>query len=423
MDVFTAHDLQVSLGGNRVLGPLDLHIASGSFLGILGPNGSGKTTLLRVLAGTLRPTAGESRLDGRLLKDYRTTELARLVGVVPQQFTLDFSFTVREMVGMGRYAHTHRGMRRQRPAVADHEAEAVETALIETGLTELADRMVTSLSGGERQRALIAQTLAQGTPTLLLDEPLNNLDLNHQLEIMQLLARLHREGRTIAVVLHDLNMAAQYCDELLLLNHGLTAARGTPSDVLDPRIVLDVYRVRVAVHSQGQRPYVTPLWTKARGELCEEALAGVHVIAGGGAASPLIEELVLHGLAPSIGIVSVFDSDYATAQRYELEVVSAPPFQPFPSDALQSLADQIRAANMVVVAPLFFGPGNLESLNMALEAQQAGKTVILMDDPPIAERDLTEGHAARLTENLRAAGAIRVETVSEVIAALSRLPS
>ena len=220
----------------------------------------------------------------------------------------------------------------------------MESALAQTGLTDLAGRLVTGLSGGERQRALIAQTLAQQTPTLLLDEPLNNLDLNHQLEIMQLLAGLHAEGRTIAVVLHDLNMAAQYCEELLLLTHGLQAARGEPSAVLDPRVILDVFRVRVAVHRQGQRPYVTPLWTKSRGEICEEPLGGVHVIAGGGAASELIEELVLRGLTPSVGIVSVFDTDYATAQRYELEVVSAPPFQPFPADALQQLQTHIREA-------------------------------------------------------------------------------
>ena len=294
-----------------MLGPLDLEIRQGSFIGILGPNGSGKTTLLRALTGTVKPTAGTTLLEGRPLGDYRATELARRVGVVPQQFYLDFSFTVREMVSMGRYAHPRHEERRGDGASAgDDAAMAVESALAQTGLTDLAGRLVTGLSGGERQRALIAQTLAQQTPTLLLDEPLNNLDLNHQLEIMQLLAGLHAEGRTIAVVLHDLNMAAQYCEELLLLNHGLQAARGEPSAVLDPRVILDVFRVRVAVHRQGQRPYVTPLWTKSRGEICEEPLGGVHVIAGGGAASELIEELVLRGLTPSVGIVSVFDTDY-----------------------------------------------------------------------------------------------------------------
>ncbi len=421
-DVFDVRGLEVALGGTRVLGPLDLQIEQGGFLGILGPNGSGKTTLLRALTGTVKPTAGTALLEGRPLREYRASELARRVGVVPQQFYLDFSFTVREMVSMGRYAHPRGAGKHEREAADGDHAEAVEAALAQTGLMELADRLVTGLSGGERQRALIAQTLAQETPTLLLDEPLNNLDLNHQLEIMQLLARLHDEGRTIAVVLHDLNMAAQYCQELLLLNHGQTAARGEPSAVLDPHVILDVFRVRVAVHRQGQRPYVTPLWTQSRGDLCqgEEPSASVHVVAGGGAASELIEELVLRGLTPSVGIVSVFDTDYSTAQRYELEVVSAPPFQPFPPDALQQLALHISQAEMVAVAPVFFGPGNLEPLHMALEAQRSGKPVIIMDQPPIAERDLTGGEAERLTRELLSAGAVRVTSTAEVVSLLAR---
>ena len=136
--------------------------------------------------------------------------------MVPQQFDLDFGFTVEEMVAMGRYAHGGRAA----------DGEAVAAALEATGLVPLAGRLITELSGGERQRALIAQTLAQETPVLLLDEPLNNLDLNHQLEVMQLLVRLHAAGRTIAVVVHDLNMASQYCDELVLLDQGRVAAQG-----------------------------------------------------------------------------------------------------------------------------------------------------------------------------------------------------
>ena len=297
---------------------------------------------------------------------------------------------------MGRYVHGGR-------AAADRAA--VAAALEETGLSPLAGRVVTQLSGGERQRALIAQTLAQETGILLLDEPLNNLDLNHQLEIMQLLRRLHADGRTICVVLHDLNMAAQYCDELVLLDRGRLAARGEPMDILDPRVILDVFRVRVAVHRQGQRPYITPLWTRSQ----EVPLAGrrtrVHVIAGGGAASELIEELVLQGFAPTVGIVSVFDTDYATAQRYELEVVSAPPFQAFPPETVEQMAAQVDDADVVVVAPVFFGPGNVEPLRVALAAAAAGKKVLLIDHPPIRERDLSEGEATALVGALLAAGA------------------
>ncbi len=321
-----------------MLGPVDLAIPSGAFVGILGPNGSGKTTLLRALSGALRPTAGEVLLEGRPVGQYRTGELARRLGVVPQQFTLDFSFTVEEMVAMGRYAQggaaDGRAARRGRAA----DGAAVAAALEATGTTTLADRLITELSGGERQRALIAQTLAQDTPVLLLDEPLNNLDLNHQLEIMQLLERLHASGRTIVVVLHDLNMAAQYCEELVLLDQGRLAARGKAADILDPRLILEVFKVRVTVHRQGRRPYLTPMWSSTPERSRAADQPRVHVIGGGGAASALVEELVARGFTPSVGIVSIFDTDFATAQRYELEVVSAPPFEPFPEEAVQELA-------------------------------------------------------------------------------------
>ncbi len=414
--------LEVELGGRPVLGPLDLQIHPGSFVGIAGPNGSGKTTLLRALTGAVRPSAGEVLLNGRPVDGYRPLELARLVAVVPQDFTLDFNFTVEEMVAMGRYARTRRGgagaddaVRATLPGAVPYSGDPVAAALEATGVTALAGRLVTELSGGERQRALIAQSLAQETPVLLLDEPLNNLDLNHQLEIMQLLSRLHAAGTTVVVVLHDLNIAAQYCDELVLLNQGRLAARGTPRDILEPGIVLEVFKVRVAVHRQGPRPYITPLWSGAP----ESPLAGkrkrVHVIAGGGAASDLLEKLVLAGLAPTVGIVSVFDTDYATAQLYELEVISAPPFEPFPPEALRELEALAHEAEVIIVAPVFFGRGNLAPLETALRAAQAGRKVVVVGQPPIEERDISGGEATRLIRELLAAGAVEVEDAGQAV--------
>ncbi len=355
-----------------------------------------------------------------------------MVGVVPQQFNLDFSFTVEEMVAMGRYAYGARGGAADAgkgdasparegaapvgSAQGAADGAAVAAALEATGMTALARRLVTELSGGERQRALIAQTLAQETPVLLLDEPLNNLDLNHQLEIMQLLGSLHAAGKTVAVVLHDLNIAAQYCEELVLLDKGRVAARGEPTDILDPRLILEVFRVRVAVHRQGQRPYLTPLWSRSHEAAREGGGTKVHVIAGGGAASELMEELVLCGYAPTVGIVSVFDTDYATAQRYELEVVSAPPFQPFPAEAVAEMESLVADTDVLVVSPVFFGQGNLEPLRVALRALQAGKKVLVADRPPIGERDLSDGEATDLVGRLLAAGAVPFSHIRQALA-------
>jgi iron complex transport system ATP-binding protein len=324
--------------------------------------------------------------------------------VVPQHFNLDFTFSVEEMVAMGRYVHGLAG-----------GGTSVASALRATGLTELSGRIITQLSGGERQRALIAQTLAQETPTILLDEPLNNLDLNHQIETMQLLRALHSSGRTLVVVLHDLNMAAQYCDELLLLDQGRIAARGTPAEVLDPRLVLEVFKARVSVHTQGRRPYVTPVWSEPAGAAKRQEYQRVHVIAGGGGATGLIEELVMRGFAPSVGVVSVFDTDFATAQAYELEVVSSPPFEPFTAEAMREFDALARKADVLLVAPIFFGRGNLAPLRTALHAAKAGTKVIVVDTPPIRVRDMCDGEATDLIDQLLTAGATRVEDPARAV--------
>jgi iron complex transport system ATP-binding protein len=338
------------------------------------------------------------------------------------------------MVAMGRYAHG--GRRPHLPvetlqavgtvggAAANAGAQtagpaadeaAVQAALSETGLADLAGRQVTQLSGGERQRALVAQTLAQESPILLLDEPLNNLDLNHQLEVMQLLRRLNEAGRTIVVVLHDLNIAGQYCEQIVLLDGGRIAAQGSPADILDPTVILEVFRVRVAVHHQGSRPYITPLWTNTHQVAGEGGAVKVHVMAGGGAASTLVEELVLHGFTPSVGVVSVFDTDYVTAGRYELEVVSAPPFQPFPAQTVEEMDALVRASSILVVAPVFFAPGNMDLLRVALEAARRGQPVVFLEAGSIEQRDLAGGEAVALVGESLAAGALAVETVAEAV--------
>lgn len=409
--LYEIRGLEVELGSRLVLGPLDLEIKQGTFLGMLGPNGSGKTTLLRTIAGGIKPKTGSLTFEGRSIDSYRAAELARRAGVVPQQFQLDFNFTVGEMVAMGRYAHSARG----RTDVSAADGEAVAAALAATGMTAMAERPITELSGGEKQRALIAQTLAQQTPTLLLDEPLNNLDLNHQLETMQLLRSLNREGRTIIVVVHDLNMAAQYCDELLLLRDGCQAARGTPAEVINPQTVLEVFGVRVVVHREGSRPYMTPLWSGMRHLQSDGQARRVHVIAGGDAASGILHELVSRGHAPTVGIVSVFDTDYSTAQRYELEVVSAPPFQAFPVEALEEHERLSIEAEVIVVAPIFFGPGNLTVMQAVLDAARAGKKVIVVDGAQIAERDMSNGAATQLFAELASLGAAPAEDVRQLL--------
>lgn len=238
---------------------LTLAIAAGEVLGVIGPNSAGKTTLIRLLTRVLEPERGEIRLDGRPLARLSRWELARAVAVVPQEVPQALPFTVEQLVLMGRYPH---GPRRFFETAAD--VAVAREAMALTGVLDLAGAPVEGLSGGERQRVVLARALAQEPRLLVLDEPTAHLDLRYQVECVALLRRVNRErGTTILLVSHDLNLAAEVSDRLLLLADGCVAGLGTPSVVLDDRILADVYRCRVRVdRAESGRPHVRLVWPR-----------------------------------------------------------------------------------------------------------------------------------------------------------------
>ena len=226
----SATDLRVRLGGEPVLSDVSLSVDRGEFVGLVGPNGAGKTTLLRTLNGTLTPDAGTVRVDDTPLSTQSSRETARRVATVPQETSLSFEFSVADVVEMGRTPYVSRFGR----TTAD-DREAVATAMDAAEVAEFADRSVQTLSGGERQRVLLARALAQETPALLLDEPTASLDINHQVRTLSLV-RETVDGdtdRAVLAAIHDLDLAARYCDRLLLLSDGAIQAAGDPAAVLD----------------------------------------------------------------------------------------------------------------------------------------------------------------------------------------------
>ncbi len=241
--VFAIRDLSFAYGPQPVLRGLDLEIIPGRFHGLVGPNGCGKTTLLDVMTGLLRPSAGSVRFQGRPLAAWRAGELARSLSLTPQEPGLGFPYTVRETVLMGRHAFIPRFS-----APAPRDEELVEAALARLDLTGLAHQPVTELSGGEKQRVILARSLAQAAPVMLLDEPTNNLDVRHALAALGELERLVRaEGRTVVAVLHDLNLAAAFCDQLILMDQGRVVAQGPTPEALCAANLESVFGVRAAV--------------------------------------------------------------------------------------------------------------------------------------------------------------------------------
>ncbi|GAA4192732.1 ABC transporter ATP-binding protein [Microbacterium oryzae] len=226
-------------GGVLVVDEVTLHPQPGDTVGLLGPNGSGKSSLLRLLQGVARPESGTVLLDGADLRTLRRRDLARTVATVTQHADTDVDLVVRDVVRLGRTPY-------RSPFGLDSAADdrAVEAALRHAGLAGKADRLWHTLSGGERQRAQIARALAQEPREILLDEPTNHLDIRHQLEILRLIADL---PVTAVIALHDLNLAAMFCDHLVVLDRGRVVAGGAPADVLTSELIAQVYGVRADV--------------------------------------------------------------------------------------------------------------------------------------------------------------------------------
>ena len=236
-----------------VLKNIELAIKQGSFTGLIGPNGSGKSTLVKLLNGTIKPDTGAVYIGGQALAGMNKSKLARAVACVPEETNIAFPFTCLEIVLMGRtpYLKRFQWEKKEDFAIAEKCMELTDTSRFRA-------RPVNELSSGEKQRVIIARALAQEPAILLLDEPTSHLDINHQKEIFDLLRRLNRESAlTIFAVLHDVNIASLYCDEIILLNRGAVYLKGNPSGIITGKNIKEVYGIDVRVDSSGERPAIS----------------------------------------------------------------------------------------------------------------------------------------------------------------------
>lgn len=236
-------DIFASYRETPVLAGVSLQFPEGKFIGVIGPNGAGKTTLLKVMSGVKMPQRGEVMLNGTNLNAFSRKEIARIMAVVPQSSFIPPLFSVEDVVFMGRYPR-----HRRRFSFSQEDGRAVEEAMRKTNTLRLQERPVNEISGGERQEVIIARALAQEPRVLLLDEPTANLDIKHQLRILSLIRGLIRgEGLTAVMVIHDLNIAARFCDKLVLLHGGRVFAQGGPGDVLTPKNLSAAYEVEAQI--------------------------------------------------------------------------------------------------------------------------------------------------------------------------------
>lgn len=236
-------DLHAMLGGTEILHGIDFTAGDRSLVGVIGPNGSGKSTLLKCIYRVLKPSEGAVFVDGQPLSEYRVRDSAKKIAVLAQHNFYNFEFTVQDVVLMGRAPHK-RAL--ERDSAADFKI--VHEAMERVGVAPLRDRLFSTLSGGEQQRVLLARALAQQTPCLILDEPTNHLDIKYQLELLDLVRSLNR---TVIAAIHDLNIAAMYCDTIFVMQSGHIVAAGAPRDVLTRSLIRSVYEVDADVFTDS----------------------------------------------------------------------------------------------------------------------------------------------------------------------------
>lgn len=403
-----ARELVYQVDAARLLDEVSLSAEEGEFVGLIGPNGAGKTTFLRSIAGLLRVQEGSVSLEGTDLGQMSAKDVARIQAHVPQIAAYTFGFTSMEVVLMGRYPHMGRF---QVEGAADRRIARESMDLTETG--DFADRTVTTLSGGERQRVLVARALAQQPRILLLDEPTSNLDIQHQLKVLDIVQGLVADGMTAIAAIHDLSLAARYCHRLVLMLHGRVLAQGPPAQVLTPANIEAAFGVRAVVF---QDPFTgspsISLLDQARPVNQVSSGARVHVVCGGGTGARLMYELQRAGFTVTAGVLGAGDTDRSAADILGVDYVPVTAFSPIDRELHARHIDLVEASDVTVLCDLPIGTDNLRNL----EALTSARRLVLIESSPFPERDFTEGAALKLFEALTPVA--RCRTTNEAIAAI-----
>jgi iron complex transport system ATP-binding protein len=335
--MIAVENLSLSFDDVQVLDGLDLGVERGEFVAVVGPNGAGKSTLLRTINGTLDPDDGTVTLDGTPTEEQSARAVSRQVGTVPQDTSMGFAFTVEQVVEMGRTPH------RSRLDWTD-EGDPIDRALERTETAALRDRQIDEISGGQRQRVVLARALAQEPDALVLDEPTASLDINHQIRVLELITELVADGKAVLAAIHDLDLAARYCDRIAVLADGQIRANGRPETVLDDPALERAFGTETAVTANPVTgtPTVTALGDRPNRD------GRVHVTGVGESAVAATRRLWQAGFTVSVGPVPEGSVLAHAAAAFGIDVLTAPPFQP-PGEAVASGAEKLVAESDVLV--------------------------------------------------------------------------
>ncbi|WP_267639331.1 ATP-binding cassette domain-containing protein [Haloarchaeobius amylolyticus] len=402
-------DVTVAYGDATVLDSVSLSVDAGTFVGLVGPNGAGKTTLLRTMSAALAPETGSITVCGEDVQALSAKAASRQVAVVPQDTTVSFSFPVRDLVAMGRTPHRSR-FTTARPE--DHRA--IDDAIERVGIADLADRPVDELSGGERQKVAIARALAQETPVLLLDEPTASLDVNHQIETLELVRELVADGKTAVAAIHDLSLAARYCDELALLAGGDIVASGEPDSVLTrPRLRESFDAETVLTRNPvTESVTVTPL-----AQSVDALDRRVHVLGNGSVAARTLERLASADAAVTVGPAPPGDAVVETARLLGVDPLLSDPYTALDEASVDSLRAHVAESDVVVLAEPHLSAGNSAVLDVVAEAD----SLVVVEDGPWRASVAGDLHS-RYAQVRERATVTDPETVARAVQAAGQTP-
>tara|TARA_Y100000588_G_scaffold386362_1_gene481767 strand:- start:1575 stop:2879 length:1305 start_codon:yes stop_codon:yes gene_type:complete len=393
-ELLRVKDLTVSITGTKIIDSISFSLTRGETLGVVGANGSGKTTLIRSIAGLLKPDVGTIRVQGVDGSDLGHRDRARIISYMPQQVQ-SHPFTAFEAVLMGRYPHLGR---LQLEGVEDREIAF--SAMRRTGTESFADRRLDTLSGGERQRVVMARVLAQQPQILLMDEPTASLDLEFQILAMDLINdEVAKRNSGAIVILHDLSLAARFCDRILLMQNGELTAKGTPWEVLTPENLRAAFNIEGLVEPDPVTgmPHVLVLGSEKSGSKKSVGFGRtVHLVCGAGSGRQLMHQLKVAGYAVTAGVLGTGDSDREAAERLGVKYVSAPSFSPISESQHSEHIELINRADHVVLCPMAVGMNNLLNIHAAAE----GSSLFVIESPDGKVSDYTGGKALELRRSM-----------------------
>jgi iron complex transport system ATP-binding protein len=388
--IIKIQNITVKYGDYEVLNNIYFNIKKGEFTSIIGPNGAGKSTILKAIMKNIELSSGDIIIKDKSIIKMSHKEKASIIGFVPQEYNISFDFTVYEIVAMGRNPYTTKFKKSKYD-----DNKIIEESLKKTNTYEFKDKYFNSLSGGEKQRVIIARALAQQPEILILDEATSSLDIHHQLDILELIHSLNREdGLTVITIMHDLNLASRFSDNIILLSKNGIIKQGKPSEVIDENVLKNVYDMDMVVRENKLLSYTEIIPLRIR-KSKENKNIHIHVICGGGTGEYILQKLYSERYEISCGILIEGDSDLDLCRSLNLDFVAENPFSKFSEDSINKNKEFIDKSDIIILTDVAIGHGNFDNIKM-IENIRNKKIIILHS----VNRDFVDGEYEKMLEKI-----------------------